>query len=516
MSRRAGLAAAICAGPRAAKACLIALAMGAWAATTVVAMGGCSHDAFCLNCGPGGAGSDGGRVEGGTADGALPDRFAPPDAGPVCTEAGTEVCNGLDDDCDGVIDNGFDLTSDPRNCGACGNICQFVHADSQCVDSSCVQGDCLEGFADLDPSVDGCEYRCPVYPPVDESCNGVDDDCDGMVDEEPLPAPPLDLCRTTPGTPCEGVVARCETRGAVTAYFCDYPPEVEHDPSVPNGIVLDESLCDGQDGDCDGVVDDSFMDLGQPCDDGAVGACRSTGTRVCAADHSGTTCNITSPGLSSPAPETCNGIDDDCDGMVDEDVVDDMVHVMHGGVDVWVYRYEASRPDGTATNQGSSHARACSAVDRLPWTGVSLEDAATACATAGKRLCTAAEWQAACEGTAANAYPYGDTYAADACNGADHDGVSGGGLDHVVLPTGSFAGTCASEDGAEDMSGNVKEWTDDMQGTVMGSPIYVVRGGSDESPRLGLTCTTDLSRATHDTLLPTLGFRCCADAPDAP
>jgi hypothetical protein len=61
----------------------------------------------------------------------------------------------------------------------------------------------------------------------------------------------------------------------------------------------------------------------------------------------------------------------------------------------------------------------------------------------------------------------------------------------------------------------VKEWTSDQRGTTGAPdnlPIYVIRGGSRESPELGLTCTTELSQATANTALPTLGFRCCADA----
>src|SRR5579871_1325157 len=38
----------------------------------------------------------------------------------MCTP---EVCNGLDDDCDGVVDNGIDLNTDDLNCGICGNAC---------------------------------------------------------------------------------------------------------------------------------------------------------------------------------------------------------------------------------------------------------------------------------------------------------------------------------------------------------------------------------------------------------
>ena len=84
-------------------------------------------------------------------------------------------------------------------------------------------------------------------------------------------------------------------------------------------------------------------------------------------------------------------------------------------------------------------------------------------------------------------------------------------IDSRVEPSGALA-MCVSPDGALDLSGNVKEWTADPRGTTSGGArIYVVRGGSHESPELGLTCATDLSRATEDTLLPTLGFRCCDD-----
>jgi iron(II)-dependent oxidoreductase len=93
------------------------------------------------------------------------------------------------------------------------------------------------------------------------------------------------------------------------------------------------------------------------------------------------------------------------------------------------------------------------------------------------------------------------------CNGGDRMTVP------AALPTGSLA-MCTSTDGALDMSGNVKEWTNDRQGmTSSGSPIYVIRGGSFESPEDGLTCQTMLSQATSDTLLPSLGFRCCSSTP---
>ena len=39
------------------------------------------------------------------------------------TNGGDETCDGLDNDCDGATDEGYDLLSDPENCGACGNDC---------------------------------------------------------------------------------------------------------------------------------------------------------------------------------------------------------------------------------------------------------------------------------------------------------------------------------------------------------------------------------------------------------
>jgi hypothetical protein len=483
------------------------------------AASGCELEPYCLTgCaeGPADAG-DAGLVDLGESDAGPTDLGPPP-----CIPTGDELCNELDDDCDGMVDEGFDLLTSPRDCGRCGNTCRALNADVTCVSGACVVTACLDGFADLDPITEDCEYRCPVFPVAAESCNGLDDDCDGQTDESAeLPPPPADLCRTTPGTPCASARPVCTTRGTVTAWFCDYATTVEFDPSVPNGLVLEESRCDGEDGDCDGVADDAFTTLGDACDDGGRGACRDEGVIRCdPADPSGTRCDLAAlpdPAPGAPSAERCNAVDDDCDGIVDNAdptdparVRDAMVHIVRGGADFWIDAYEASRPDATRDALGTSSGRACSNPDVRPWSRVSFADAEAACASAGKRLCTGAEWRAACEGAAARTYPYGNAYEGATCNGADRDAVPGGAIDNAESLTGALA-MCVSEDGALDLSGNVKEWTNDARGTVGTQTIYVVRGGSYESPALGLGCATDLSRATGDTLLPTLGFRCCRD-----
>ena len=66
----------------------------------------------------------------------------------------------------------------------------------------------------------------------------------------------------------------------------------------------------------DSTAGASGTGLRAPCAVG-VGACARTGTIVCNAAQTGTTCSVTA---GTPTTEICNNIDDDCDGMVDEGV----------------------------------------------------------------------------------------------------------------------------------------------------------------------------------------------------
>jgi formylglycine-generating enzyme required for sulfatase activity len=212
----------------------------------------------------------------------------------------------------------------------------------------------------------------------------------------------------------------------------------------------------------------------------------------------------------APSAETCNGVDDNCDGSVDEGIVDDMVKVTVGGSSFFVDRYESSRPDATSASAGVLESRACVKPGVLPWTQASFAEANAACLARGARLCTSTELQSACELAATKTYPYGSSYDPNGCNGEDYDGVPGGQDDDVVLPTGALA-TCQSG-GVYDLSGNVAEWTSTLTGNT-GAPanlsIYVTKGGSYLTPQSGLTCQFNLSRATSNAITPSLGFRCC-------
>ncbi|MBW2263887.1 MAG: hypothetical protein JRG91_18155, partial [Deltaproteobacteria bacterium] len=105
-----------------------------------------------------------------------------------CVPTGDEVCDGLDNDCDGEIDEDFELDSNVESCGACGYVCEVPNGTPMCVDGVCLIESCLEGFHDVNGSiVDGCEYECTATVDMESEDDGtcsdeLDNDCDGRVD----------------------------------------------------------------------------------------------------------------------------------------------------------------------------------------------------------------------------------------------------------------------------------------------------------------------------------------------
>jgi len=435
----------------------------------------------------------------------------------VKTNGGVEACDGIDNNCNGVVDEGFDFMNDPVNCGGCNVTCAYPFATASCVNGACKMGACLPGYYDRDPNVPGCETACTKTNGGVEICDGLDNDCNGIVDDN-VGAPTV-TCLTK-GV-CAGTLPVCSGQNGWT---CSYPSTYQLVEDTTKG-------CDGLDNDCNGLTDEPFF-IGKACQVGT-GPCAGTGVWVCDNTMPGNhRCNGQ---MKPPQPEVCDGIDNDCDGLVDEfDSMSnhsDDVLVYFAAQNVTMFAYEASRYDGSTTSQGiATNGRPCAVPGRLPWSNVTRGEAQAACAKlgAGWRVCTAAEWFDGCNGSGNTTFPYGATYDGTKCNGNDYAKPTGA----TTVATGSAAG-CVSVISTTpslklfDMSGNVKEWVaTDLTTTAPASNptcttppcLFELRGGAYDIASFtvggttsapGLQCDASIPAPVTEVRLPSVGFRCC-------
>ena len=249
-----------------------------------------------------------------------------------------ETCNGIDDDCDQVADeelgtttcglgeclhstpncqDGQPIICDPMEgktnelCDGKDNNCDGVADDGFVLGLECTQGlgQCAdEGVTICSP--DGTGTICDAEPGVakEEVCDGIDNDCDGDTDE--------DLGTTTCGLGnCGHTVPNCEA-GLPT--LCD--------PLAG----LSEETCDLADNDCDGTVDEAGAEGCQPWfidgDDDNYGKpgetlCLCKAEEPYVADNDGD-CDDTKKEINPGVGELCdNAIDDNCSGEVNEGCV---------------------------------------------------------------------------------------------------------------------------------------------------------------------------------------------------
>ncbi len=228
--------------------------------------------------------------------------------------AATELCNSLDDDCDGIID--------PDTAADAGDWYADTDGDSY-GDPTAYRESCASPAGYVADATDCDDTLAGINPGATESCNGLDDDCDGSVD------PTTSVDALTWYADADG--DSYGDPGSATA-ACDVPAgytadDTDCDDTNDNVSPVGLETCNGLDDDCDGVIDpDTAFDAlpwyadtdGDAYGDASASVLDCAQPRGYIAD--GTDCDDGRADINPGANELCDALDEDedCDGLVDD------------------------------------------------------------------------------------------------------------------------------------------------------------------------------------------------------
>jgi len=351
------------------------------------------------------------------------------------SEASDEVCDDLDNDCDGSTDEDYL----PGGTVALERA-RFFEDEGKAKGAPCGTGECAQGLVVCAADTTSLTCSTDVKAEQLDPCNGRDDNCDGMVDDDfvspasPTFRPLSDAAYAGDDGKAKGAscgAGECTTDGVNGVVVCS--EDGARLVCTTDGRGSFEA-CDGLDNDCNGIVDDPFLaatgtplqDAKAPADNGKVkgdscGAGRCTGGHVvCAANKTSLVCDSE----SQAALESCDGIDNDCDGAIDAQ-----------------FEYDAIAVGGACDGIGGCGAgTVVCAVGSTTIATCSTNPNGTA-SQASTEACD--QIDSDCDGTTDEGFTYLGTLIGASCNGVGECGVG-----QVACGSGGTATCSTNPDGA--------------------------------------------------------------------